>query len=118
MPRAKKAAAEPAPLAEATPEVAPKKRGRPVGSKNKKSAAKAASATAPAKRGPGRPKGSSNKKSTAKKAPAKRATGRRGRPASGLAGEIDSMIRQLEQMRNEVRQLEQMRAALQNIKQI
>jgi hypothetical protein len=100
--------------------VAPKRgRGRP-----KKAAAKAAPKAAAVKRGPGRPKGSKNKKgaatkASARKAPAaKPATGRRrGRPAAGLAGRIDKMIRELEALRAQVRQLEQLRSALQNIKQ-
>ena len=61
-------------------DAAPKKRGRPKGSKNKPKPAAAASATktdAPAKRGPGRPKGSTNKpKASSATTTAKRGPGR------------------------------------------
>ena len=49
---------------------APKKRGRPKGSKNKPKPA-TATAAAPAKRGPGRPKGSKNKTTGSKPGPKK-----------------------------------------------
>jgi hypothetical protein len=95
---------------------APKKRGRPKGSKNKTSAAKASAA--PARRGPGRPKGSRNKAAAAKAAATKPATGaKRGRPAgTGLERKITVLIRELEAVRAQVQQLEQLRAAVKSIR--
>lgn len=119
---------------------APKKRGRPKGSKNKP---KVAAASPPAKRGPGRPKGSATKAkaaavtppaATAKRGPGrpkgsatrkrrtrKVAARRAGRPgaaavaAQALGGRIDALISQLEALKAEVGKLERVRAALRSL---
>lgn len=119
---------------------APKKRGRPKGSKNKPKVvaapapakrgpgrpkgsatkAKAAAVTPPAatvKRGPGRPKGSATRKRRTRKVAARRA----GRPgatavaAQALGGRIDALISQLEALKAEVGKLERVRSVLKGL---